>query len=223
MDGGRRREKIRKPPPLRLGKKIRARRKDRGLTLVEVAGRTSLSIGFLSQVERDITTPSLSSLALIASALGARIHDFIKEPAPVALHLHGERPQFFAFDPATLAYERLSTAFPGKGLNAVKMHVPPGYLSEVTSHDGEEFVYVLSGTIRYVLSDKSFDLAAGDSLHFSASQRHQVENWTGQPAEVLTVVTQDLFGERGALNRAKRAKLSLNGSRELNDKRELSK
>jgi transcriptional regulator with XRE-family HTH domain len=216
-----RRSSIVQPPALRLGVKVRARRRDRGFTLVEVAERTGLSIGFLSQVERDITAPSLSSLALIASALGSRISDFIREPPPVALHHGTESPQLFAIDPSMIAYERLSTSFAGKKLNAIRMHVPPGYRSEVTSHAGEEFVFVLAGTIRYLLQERSYDLAAGDSLHFAASQLHKVENHERQVAEVLTVVTQDLFGETAVS--AKRAKPRLNGSAKSTDHREMSK
>jgi transcriptional regulator with XRE-family HTH domain len=199
-----RRSSIAQPPAVRLGAKVRARRRDRGFTLVEVAKRTGLSIGFLSQVERDITAPSLSSLALIAAALGARISDFIREPPPVALHHGGEGPQLFAIDPSMITYERLSTSFAGQKLNAIRMHVPPGYRSEVTSHAGEEFVFVLDGTIRYLLAERSYDLAAGDSLHFAASQPHKVEKAV-------------------SAKRAKGGKPKLNGSAKSTDHREMSK
>src|SRR5205814_370222 len=119
---------------------------------------------------------------------------------------------------------RLSTFFPGQTLNAIRMHVPAGYRSEVTSHAGEEFVFVLSGAIRYLLADRTYALAAGDSLHFSAGRPHKVENHDRQVAEVLTVVTQDLFGETIASpKRSKWAKPALNGSPEPTDQREMSK
>ena len=158
---GDRRGIVAAPPRLKLGGKVRARRRDRGLTLTDLANRTGLSIGFLSQVEATITAPSLSSLALIASALDARMHDFIREPPPTQLHHHDETGSAFAIDEGTLSYERLSGSFPGKQLNAIRMDVPAGYRSEETSHDGEEFVFVLSGAIRYVLADRPVDLAAG--------------------------------------------------------------
>jgi quercetin dioxygenase-like cupin family protein len=103
------------------------------------------------------------------------------------------------------------------------MDVPPGYRSEETSHDGEEFVFVLTGTIRYVLGDRPVDLAAGDSLHFAARERHRVENLSGAPTIVLTVVTQDLFGERRTVRRAGREKPHVNSSLKPDVPRELSK
>jgi quercetin dioxygenase-like cupin family protein len=220
---GDRRENVVAPLRLKLGGKVRARRRDCGLTLTDLANRTSLSIGFLSQVERDITAPSLSSLALIAAALDARVHDFIREPPPVAHHHHDDTETAFAVDDGTLSYERLSGSFPGKQLNAIRMDVPAGYRSEETSHDGEEFVFVLTGTIRYVLGDRPIDLAAGDSLHFAARERHRVENPSGTQAIVLTVVTQDLFGERRSPRRAGREKPRINPSLKPDVPRELSK
>lgn len=225
MKGAGRRDSVARSPRVELGAKIRARRGDRGFTLAELADRTGLSIGFLSQVERDITAPSLSSLAIIAEALGASMHEFIKEPAPVTFHHHDDHDATFAIDAERLSYERLSGAFSGKMLNAVRMNVPGGYCSETTSHDGEEFVFVLTGKIRYVLGEKPYDLSRGDSLHFSAGQPHRVENRTNRTTTVITVVTQDLFGERRApakRRRHRRSKPSINGSLKPSQ-RELSK
>lgn len=220
---GDRRGSVEAPPRLKLGGKVRARRRACDMTFTDLAGRTGLSIGFLSQVERDITAPSLSSLSLLARALDARVHDFIREPPPVAHHHRDDKAGVFAIDEGTLSYERLSGSFPGKQLNAIRMDVPPGYRSEETSHDGEEFVFVLTGTIRYVLGDRPVDLAAGDSLHFAARERHRVENRSGGPAIVLTVVTQDLFGERRSVCRAQPEKPRANSSLKPDVPRELSK
>lgn len=220
---GDRRGCVEAPPRLKLGGKIRAGRRDRGLTLTDLANRTGLSIGFLSQVERDITAPSLSSLSLIARALDARVQDFIREPPPVAHHHREDKAGVFAIDEGTLGYERLSGSFPGKQLNAIRMDVPPGYRSEETSHDGEEFVFVLTGAIRYALGDRAIDLAAGDSLHFAARERHRVENRSSSPAIVLTVVTQDLFGERRKARRAGQEKSPVRSSLKPHVPRELSK
>lgn len=217
------RRSVAAPPRLRLGGKVRSRRRDQGLTLTDLAGRTGLSIGFLSQVERDITAPSLSSLALIARALEARVHDFIREPPPVAHHHHDDTAAAFAIDEGTLSYERLSGHFPGKQLNAIRMNVPAGYRSEETSHEGEEFVFILAGAIRYVLGDRPIDLAAGDSLHFAARERHRVENPGTEPAVVLTVVTQDLFGEKRKPRRAGRENPPVTSSLKADVPRELIK
>lgn len=181
--------------PLKVGLKIRDARKQRRLTLQRVAEATGLSIGFLSQVERDITTPSLSSLVTIARALDLPVSAFLHQPdIPNAVSRRDGRVTY-GINPAWISYERLSTTFPGQMLNAVKMNVPPRYLSETTSHEGEEIVYVLAGTIRYVIDEVIYELHAGDTLHFSAHRPHRVQNATDHVAEVLSVGTQQLFSD----------------------------
>jgi transcriptional regulator with XRE-family HTH domain len=181
--------------PLKVGTKIRDARKQRRLTLQRVSEATGLSIGFLSQVERDITTPSLSSMVTIARALDLPVSAFLHQPDIPNAVSRREGRVTYGINPAWISYERLSTTFPGQMLNAVKMNVPPRYLSETSSHEGEEIVYVLSGSIRYVIDETIYELHVGDTLHFSAHRPHRVHNATDHAAEVLTVGTQQLFGD----------------------------
>lgn len=181
--------------PLKVGQKIRAARKQRRLTLQRVAEATGLSIGFLSQVERDITTPSLSSLVTIAKVLDLPVSAFLEQPEIPSTVSRREGRRTYAINPDWISYERLSTTFPGQALSAVKMNVPPRYLSETAAHEGEEIVYVLSGTIRYVIDEIDHDLQAGDVLHFSAQRPHRVHNPSDRVAEVLSVGTQQLFAD----------------------------
>lgn len=181
--------------PLKVGLKIRDARKQRRLTLQRVAESTGLSIGFLSQVERDITTPSLSSLVSIAKALDLPVSAFLHQPDIPNAVSRREGRLTYGINPAWISYERLSTTFPGQMLNAVKMNVPPRYLSETSSHEGEEIVYVLSGSIRYVIDETIYELHAGDTLHFSAQRPHRVHNPADHVAEVLSVGTQQLFAD----------------------------
>jgi len=180
---------------LKVGLKIRDARKQRRLTLQRVAEATGLSIGFLSQVERDITTPSLSSLVTIAKALDLPVSAFLHQPDIPNAVSRREGRVTYGINPAWISYERLSTTFPGQMLNAVKMNVPARYLSETSSHEGEEIVYVLSGSIRYVIDEVAYELHTGDTLHFSAQRPHRVHNPADHVAEVLSVGTQQLFTE----------------------------
>ncbi|WP_139776800.1 cupin domain-containing protein, partial [Oceanospirillum multiglobuliferum] len=68
-----------------------------------------------------------------------------------------------------------------------------GYSSEWVAHSGDEFVYVLSGKVRYTLRKKDYELTAGDSLHFDAQHRHRVVNVGPGPAELIAVGTLPLF------------------------------
>ena len=121
-----------------LGQRIRDVRKQRRLTLVKVATATGLSVGFLSQVERNITRPSLDSLALIAGALEVTLSSLLHHPdLPIAVSRREGRVAYPVRD-SLVAYERLSTTFPSQMLNVAKINVPAGFTSQSYAFDGEQ-------------------------------------------------------------------------------------
>lgn len=181
-----------------LGERLRRRRRDLGLTLKDVADGAGLSVGFISQVERELTVPSLSSLASISKVLQTHLTEFLSQPegkSPTTRH--NERP-VYAVDNAALHYERVSASFPGHVLNSVIVHEPPGYRSEPIQHEGEELFFVLSGAITVEVDGQTTVLEAGDSLHFDSTDRHSSWNHTDQTTSILHVCTMDVFGENPA-------------------------
>lgn len=178
-----------------LGDRLRQRRRELGLTLQEVADRAGLSVGFISQIERGIATPSLSSLASVARVLGVHIGDFLSQPKVTApMTRRAERPHY-AIGGASMSYERLSTNFPGNVLRSVLIHEPPGHRSEPISHEGEELFFILDGAITVEVEGEVIVLEAGDSLHFPSTRIHSTWNHTDRPATILHTCTMDIFGE----------------------------
>ena len=179
-----------------LGRAIRARRRALDLTLKDLGLRSGLSVGFLSQLERDLATPSLSALSGIAGALGVPLDAFLATPRPASgLTRRGERPVFAIGDapPDRIRYERLSAAFPGQALNAVLVHVPRGYASEAVQHEGEEIAFVLEGSLLVGIGGESIRLDAGDSLHYPAGQAHRWSNAHDGWTRVLWTGTAPIF------------------------------
>ncbi|MEM5471856.1 cupin domain-containing protein [Hoeflea sp. AS60] len=178
-----------------LGKRLRARRRELSLTLKDVADGAGLSVGFISQVERGLTVPSLSSLASIAGVLRSHVTNFLAQPEGSSAYTrHDERP-VYAVDKAALSYERLSTTFPDSVLNSVIVHEPPGYRSEPIQHVGEEMFFVLQGAITIEVENETTVLEAGDSIHFASTRRHSSWNHTTEPVTILHVCTMDVFGD----------------------------
>ncbi|WP_244557413.1 helix-turn-helix domain-containing protein [Devosia lucknowensis] len=176
-----------------MGALIRARRRQQQLTLVELGEAAHVSVGYLSQVERDHATPSLGTLAQIARALGVSIDYFVAAPATHnALTRDGERNRF-SLDGSSIVYERIGADFPGNQLSSFLMTVPPGYRSETVSHEGEEILYVLEGAITQRLDGEDMLMRAGDSLHFRGNRPHSWSNHTDQPARLLWTGTLALF------------------------------
>lgn len=190
-------EAMRKPDPTQpaaFGGRIRELRRKGGLTLQALADQAGISVGFLSQVERDKATPSLGTLASLAAALGVEVDVFIATPKPAdSVTRDGERPRF-ALAGSSLTYERLSTVLPGGTLSSLIIEIPEGYASEVTAHSGEELIVVLDGTVRQTLGDAAFVLHRGDSLHFMGDTPHSFANvgtglarllWTGTSPRLI--------------------------------------
>ena len=141
-----------------LGEKLRLRRKELKLSMKEVAISCGLSIGFISQVERGLTSPSLTSLTSIANFLKSDVSNFLSQPkSKSSITRHQER-DVYTINKNGLQYERLSDSFPGQTLNSVIIHELPGHRTESVSHEGEEFFYILEGAILFILMERSIFL-----------------------------------------------------------------
>ena len=181
--------------PADLGGKLRARRRALGLTLEAVAKKARVTTGFVSQVERNITSPSLLSLTALAEALDAHITEFFDTPPKPDQTSRAEMRKIYASPGGGFEFERLSTSFPGSTLNGLLLHHPPGFEIEEMVHDGEEFYYVISGALTIVVDGVRTVLGTGDSIHFDSMRPHSVLNETGKTVTVLIVNTMELFGE----------------------------
>lgn len=179
----------------RLGDNLRSRRRDRGLTLQDVADGAGLSAGFISQLERNLTSPSLTSLAAIARTLDADLTDILAMPGGDSPATRAGERRNFALDGTRSSFERISANFPGRTLRAVVEHKQPGVCSTASRHEGEELHFVLQGSITIKLNGEPHVLGAGDSIHFRSDQLHSSWNHTSEAAKVLVIVTMDIFGD----------------------------
>lgn len=154
------------------GAVIRQRRKALGMTLDDVAKATNLTIGFLSQVERGISSPSLSSFQRIAGALQTSLEQLIKVPEPYSEYVSSDNRQTYVLGKAKRLYEKLGPGFPGALTYPCIIHRPPGHVSEHMQHEGEVFCYLLEGSLEYHLGDKVFIMTPGDSIHHDTAKPH---------------------------------------------------
>jgi transcriptional regulator with XRE-family HTH domain len=178
-----------------LGARLRGRRQELGLTLKDVADGAGLSVGFISQIERGITIPSLTSLINVCRVLKSQVGDFLAQPRgdkPVTRH--DQRP-IYALGGNAVTYERLSASFPGNVLRSVILHEPPGFRSEPMSHEGEEIFFILDGALTIEIDGERTILEAGDSVHFPSARTHVTWNHTTSPTTVLHTCTMDVFGD----------------------------
>lgn len=181
-------------PAIALGSKIRALRQRLKLTLGDVAERASLSKPFLSQVERGLASPSITSLSGIARALGVNLQYFVETPSEERSVCRGDQLRFFSFADSSNLFARLTNAPQGRQLEAILVKMPPGQTrSEVSTHAGEEFLYVLSGKLALTLEGKTFTLDAGDSAHYQSTVPHRWSNPVPEETVLVWVGTPTLF------------------------------
>lgn len=159
-----------------LGKRLKALRNERGLTLVQLGEQVGLSASYLSQIERSVATPSLSRLTTIASVLGVGVgyffEDDVSSPCIVRLN-QGKR----LGDTADAAVELLSANPPDKQIQPYRVVCQPGTSrNQPPTHPGEKFCFVLKGQLTVTVGEETFVLEAGDSIHFQTLQPHSWRN-----------------------------------------------
>lgn len=180
------------------GSLIRKRRKQLHLTLQQLGERSGVSFSYLSQLERDNATPTLGTLAQIAQALGVGVDYFINAPRPADAVTRQDERMRFAINGSSVEYERLGAEFPGNEMSSFILHVPPGFQTETVSHEGEEIIYILEGTITQMVGAQTFVLGAGDSLHYRGTTPHSYANPGDQPARILWSGNLKMFHSPGA-------------------------
>jgi len=174
--------------------RLRARRKELGLTLKDVAERCELSFSFISQIERGMTMPSITTLFLLAKALDTSVGQILNNPGPVGgMETRRRTRQPFNLGPNSASYERISAKFPGNMINGSLITEPPGRRTEPMSHDGEELIFILKGELTVEVEGEVFVLEEGDSLHFDSKRSHITANHTAQPTLYLHACTMEFF------------------------------
>jgi transcriptional regulator with XRE-family HTH domain len=181
-----------KPDGLPIASALRARRKRMGMTLQELANRSGLSAPFLSQVERDHTTPSITSLVAIAQALEVDIHYFISPPPPSQVVRRASEPELLNMGNA-IRYERLTGKHGERQMEALLMTIPPKASTPATSRGGEGFYYVLDGQLSVTLGQETFILGNGDSVHFDQRHPYKMANVSKKMLRILWVGTPAIF------------------------------
>ena len=163
-----------------IGNKLKELRVLKGLTQEELADRSELSKGFISQLERNLTSPSITTLMDILQCLGTSIGEFFNE-APDEQIIFGKQDYFVKLD--TEYKNEIKWIIP----NAQKNTMEPIYLTleaggstcPDTPHEGEEFGYILQGTVSIHLGNKTYKTKKGESFYYTADKTHFLSSKSG--------------------------------------------
>jgi transcriptional regulator with XRE-family HTH domain len=176
-----------------IGPRLRAARLSRGMSLASLAAGAGLTKGFLSQVERDLVSPSVGSLLRVCEALGVGVGELF-EPASGPLVRAADRPPI-AFGGDGVDEFQLTPAGERR-LQVIQSDIAPGGGSGDDAYglgSEAEFVHVLAGTLDIEVEGEAYRLAAGDSLTFDAGRPRRWRNASPvREARVLWVIVPAL-------------------------------
>jgi quercetin dioxygenase-like cupin family protein len=171
-------------PP--VGKRIKGARQKKKMSYDALANQTGFSIDYLKKIEAGKAVPPVGALLQISRALEIDSGDLLKEEE----NRRRNRIKAYTKRTANYAYTTLTPGAENKHLKAFKVTVDPlqehqgvGY-----QHEGEEFCYVLSGSIEITVGDHVNRLKQGDSLHFNSGIRHKMRNSGETSADLIVVI-----------------------------------
>ncbi len=183
-----------------VGFKIKGIRESKKLSIEEVSERSGLSADQITSIENDQFLPSLGPLIKIARALGVRLGTFLddtEELGPVICRAE-DRDRFNSIsfsNGATearknMVYHSLARQKAGRSMEPFIIDVHPNEdkTFKLSAHEGEEFIYVLSGEIEIAYGKESYVLKAGDSILYDSIVEHHVHGYDSQAAKILAVI-----------------------------------
>lgn len=176
-----------------IGAEIRGLRKAQGLTLKQLASTAGISVGYLSEIERNLTRLPIGVLKSICDVFGIHMNWFFRAgkfgpPAERDIVVRVANRPRLSFTGLGITEELLSPNLTGQ-LELLLSTIAPGADSDDYSHDGSEAGLVLEGTLDLWVDDVHLVLETGDSFTFASTRQHRCANRGTTPTRVLWVIT----------------------------------
>lgn len=177
---------------MNIGAKIKELRVAKGLTQEELADRAELSKGFISQLERDLTSPSIVTLVDILQCLGVTVAEFFAEDKVEQVVFSDE--DYFEKEDSDLKnkIEWIVPTAQKNMMEPIRLTLQPGGETYPDNpHEGEEFGYVLKGSISIHVGSYTYIVKAGESFYYKPEKKHYITSKKG--AELIWVSTPPSF------------------------------
>lgn len=180
---------------LQISNKIKEKRKERQITLQELADKAGVTKGFISQIENNRTVPSLTVLLSIIRSLNIDLNAFFDElqgdngeEDKVLVRTKAQYQEFQKENARGFLYQRiLSTHVQDKHIDIVLLRLQKNSRRAMVRTDAFEFKYVISGNIEYTIGENKHLLGPGDSIYFDAREPHNPKNIGEEEAVILVV------------------------------------
>lgn len=177
-----------------IGKRMKELRIQYGLTQQELADRSELTKGFISQLERNQNSPSVGTLLDIIQCLGMTPAEFFTDKEPEQIVFKNSDYFEKVDDDKNKLIEWIVPNAQKNAMEPVRLTLKPGGASEVyPPHESEEFGYVIKGTVKINYGGKIHTVKSGESFYFTAAKKHFIENKSSKDAVLIWVTTPPSF------------------------------
>lgn len=177
---------------MNLGAKIKDMRQQKNLTQEELADRCELTKGYISQLENDLTSPSIATLVDLLNALGSNLSDFFHEETEEKIVF--SEAEYIEKQSDGMIWEWVIPNAQKNAMEPVLVELDPhAETADDFPHEGEEFGYVLEGKIAVVRDGKRFPASKGESFYFTANKEHKIVNLGKGKAKFIWVSTPPNF------------------------------
>jgi transcriptional regulator with XRE-family HTH domain len=181
-----------------VGGKIKTLRESKSITIKELTERSDLTLEQVERIENNIDIPSLAPLIKIARVLGVRLGTFLDdhdETGPVICRKN-EASESTSFSNNAvqsrkhMEYRSLSSSKADRHMEPFIIDVNPTTIIDFTlsSHEGEEFIMVMEGTMEISYGKETYILEEGDSIYYDSIIHHHVHGYKGKAAKILAVI-----------------------------------
>ncbi len=177
---------------MELGIKIKRLRLKNDLTQEELADRCELTKGYISQLENELTSPSIATLEDILNALGTTPAEFFSDEKESKVVFSDK--DFIEKSTDKYLIEWLVPNAQKNEMEPIRVTLEPHTsLEEDIPHEGEEFGYVLSGSVMLHLGQAAYNVKKGEVFYFSSERVHRIENRTSQKATLIWIASPPTF------------------------------
>ena len=181
-----------------VGEKIKSLREEKGLSREELARQSGIGIEQIERIESDIDLPSLAPLIKIARVLGVRLGTFLdeqQENGPVVCRKDEVMNSIEFSNNAIqsrkhMTYHSLSRSKADRHMEPFIIDVMPIEDTDfvLSTHEGQEFILVMEGTMEITHGRNNYILNEGDSIYYDSIVPHHVHGYKGQAAKILAVI-----------------------------------
>ena len=179
-----------------IGSRLKELRKTKGMSISELAERSGVSTGLISQIERDLVVPSVVNLYRVARALDADVNYFFEtgNSREARITRRGDHKRMIT-EQGHGIYELFTSSRQGDILDLIRVTLKGGesYSREMVTHEGEECGFVLKGTLTLLLDGKEYRLYEGDSVYFRSTIPHKYLNNDQEDCVSVWAMTPTFF------------------------------